>query len=361
MTSKITTDLSVDAPLTATELATFGPSDRQKIDDQVRGCEQHLVDSLLSGVVCTWVDLVGSSDPVQAGDCGVSALDGANPRAMTRLDSSAVVNAGGVHCVFLYAAAPGSRVRAAIAGRLPPSITGLSALAGVAVASPSTGRLVRQDAALPSDYPVGIVDSAGNLTLLLGQPQTVAGAAGHVIQSVGDPMAQREALNFVGFEVTDTGPATVVTLPGGVETTAGFTMPAVGSNVSISMVTTAGLVAGEVLFLQDAGYIEIISVDGLTTITGQNIGDVRNAAPGTAIGSGRKLQGAGPQGPAGADGADGTNGTNGETGPTGPSGPIKVTVLTSGTEFVLQANTTKIEVEMWGGGGGGAGAAGIVA
>lgn len=188
--------------------------------------------------------------------------------------------------------------------------------------------------------------------------------AGHIIQDNGDPMTQRAALNFVGFEVTDTGPATVVTLPGGVETTAGFTMPAVGSNVSISMVTTAGLVAGQVLYLQDAGYMEIVSVDNLTTITGQNIGDVRNAAPGTAIGSGRKLQSAGPQGPAGADGADGTNGTNGtngETGPTGPSGPIKVTVLSSGSSFVSQSNTTKIEVEMWGGGGGGAGAAGIVA
>lgn len=354
MTSKITTDLAVDAPLTAAELATFGPADRQKIDDQVRGCEQHLVDSLLSGVVCTWVDLVGSSDPVQAGDCGVSALNATSPRAMTRLDSSSIGDAGGVHCVFLYAAAPGSRVRAAIAGRLPPSITGLSALAGVAVANPTTGRIVRQPAALPSDYPVGIVDSAGNLTLLLGQSQTVAGGA-HVIQSLGEPMPQRAALNFVGFEVTDTGPATVVTLPGGVETTAGFTMPAVGSNVSISMVTTAGLVAGEVLYLQDAGYLEIVSVDDLTTITGQNIGDVRNAAPGTAIGSGRKLQGSGPQGPAGADGSDG------DTGPTGPSGPIKVTVLTSGSSFVSQSNTTKIEVEMWGGGGGGAGAAGIVA
>lgn len=357
MTSKITTDLAVDAPLTAAELATFGPTDRQKIDDQVRGCEQHLVDSLLSGVVCTWVDLVGSSDPVQAGDCGVSALNATSPRAMTRLDSSAIGNAGGVHCVFLYAATPGSRVRAAIAGRLPPSVTGLAALAGVAVASPTTGRIVRQSAAMPSDYPIGLVDSAGILTLLLGQPQTVAAGGAHVIQSVGDPMTQRGNLNFVGFDVTDDAgnDATVITLPGGVETTAGFTMPAVGSNVSISMVTTAGLVAAQVLYLQDAGYMEIVSVDNLTTITGQNIGDVRNAAPGTAIGSGRKLQGSGPQGPAGADGADG------DTGPTGPSGPIKVTVLTSGSSLVLQSNTTKIDVEIWGGGGGGAGAAGIVA
>lgn len=189
---------------------------------------------------------------------------------------------------------------------------------------------------------------------------SATGAAGHEIQSVGDPMTQRAGLNFVGFNVTDDSGngATVVTLPGGVETTAGFTMPAIGATVSIEMITTAGLVAGQVLFLEDAGYMEIVSVDNLTTITGQNIGDVRNAAPGTAIGSGRKLQSAGPQGPAGADGSDGSDG---ETGPTGPSGPIKVTVLTSGSSFVSQSNTTKIEVEMWGGGGGGAGAAGIVA
>lgn len=179
MSTAITDSIAVDPPLTSAQAAVFTPAQRQYIDAQIRGCQQHLVDSLLSGVVCTWVDLDAGSAAVTKGQCGCSALDASNPRKVTKVTPSAIAAAGGACCVFLSAASPGSRVRAAIAGRLPPSVTGLPASAGTAIVNPNWATIDADltGCVMPTEYPIGTIDSAGVLTLNL--PQEIGAGSGN--------------------------------------------------------------------------------------------------------------------------------------------------------------------------------------
>lgn len=178
MTSKITTEIAVDPALPASDANEFTVAQRRYIDDQIRGCQFHLVDSLLSGMVCTWVDLDASSEAAAAGDLGCSAADASSPRKMKRVGTGTIGAAKGVHCVFLSACAPGGRTRAAIAGRVPRSITGLPAAAGYVVATVATGRAGLVSSLSIDDYPIGFADNAGTLTLAIPSHQVVAGGLG---------------------------------------------------------------------------------------------------------------------------------------------------------------------------------------
>ncbi len=159
MASKITTDIDVDAALTSSELAAITPADRQKIDDQVRGCQRHLVDSLLTGAVCTWMTLDGASVAVAAGDV-------LEPGSTTGVVRRLVYSVGTivVVAVALAAAAPGGRVRVALAGRVDPSIIG-SLAAGYAVANRTTARVARSSSPGAGDCIIGVIDANGSLWL----------------------------------------------------------------------------------------------------------------------------------------------------------------------------------------------------
>lgn len=94
--------------------------------------------------------------------------------------------------------------------------------------------------------------------------------------------------------------------------TAGFTMPAEGANVTVTLTQTAflaprqGTVQGILLQVQYAGVMECISVTNATTAVFQNIAVVasgiypNNAVAGTAIPNGAEVTPTGQQGPSGS-------------------------------------------------------------
>lgn len=95
--------------------------------------------------------------------------------------------------------------------------------------------------------------------------------------------------------------------------TAGFTMPAVGSNVTVTVQNTGQFTnqwagVGGVLYIPTAGYFLVIGITGTNQITLQNLGYPSNAAPTTSIVSGLLVQVAGIRGETGTGtaGADGT-------------------------------------------------------
>lgn len=95
--------------------------------------------------------------------------------------------------------------------------------------------------------------------------------------------------------------------------TAGFTMPAVNANVTVTVQNTGQFTnqwagVGGVLYIPTAGYFLVIGITGTNQITLQNLGYPSNAAPTTSIVSGLLVQVAGIRGETGTGtvGADGT-------------------------------------------------------
>lgn len=102
-------------------------------------------------------------------------------------------------------------------------------------------------------------------------------------------------------------------------TTANFTIPAVGANVSVSVSAlgqSTGLWAqvGQVIYIQGAGYYEVVSATA-TVIVAENLGYTGNAAPTTVIALGAGVS------------PGGVAGTNGSTGATGAAGADGTTIL----------------------------------
>lgn len=102
-------------------------------------------------------------------------------------------------------------------------------------------------------------------------------------------------------------------------TTAAFTVPAVGANVSIAVSAlgqSTGLWAqvGQIIYIQGAGYYEVVSATA-TVIVAENLGYTGNAAPTTVIALGAGVS------------PGGVAGTNGSTGATGAAGADGTTIL----------------------------------
>lgn len=82
-------------------------------------------------------------------------------------------------------------------------------------------------------------------------------------------------------------------------TTAGFTMPASGGNVTVSVANSTWMVPGEPIFVQNAGSFTVSSKPTTTSVILTNLGYVENAAPATII---PNTQYVGPTGRRGTDG-----------------------------------------------------------
>lgn len=102
--------------------------------------------------------------------------------------------------------------------------------------------------------------------------------------------------------------------------TAGFTMPAVGSDVAIAVVSSAWITIGQVLYIQTAGYFSVQSKADSTHATVRNLGYSGNAAPAALISSANQV---GPGGLVGATGATGVSTLNGVS-PTQAKGDLIV-------------------------------------
>jgi hypothetical protein len=101
-------------------------------------------------------------------------------------------------------------------------------------------------------------------------------------------------------------------------TTASFTMPAVNSNVTVNVKATnpfknSWFAVGQVVFIETAGYFQVVSITGSNQVTLKNLGysdaNFTPAAPATTIASNVKVSPAGLQGAAGSSGGAGANGT----------------------------------------------------
>lgn len=166
--SQITTALRPDAPLVQNAGYQLDGVDRQKIDDQIVGCQQHLADSLINGVIASWFTVDGASVALGEGD--VFCLASTTTGSVTLATPSAMATAGIVLGIALQAAGPGSKVRGAIAGLVSASYTALaSGASGVARLS-TTGRVQVVASYVLGDCPLGFVDAAGWLTLVRAYP-----------------------------------------------------------------------------------------------------------------------------------------------------------------------------------------------
>lgn len=97
-------------------------------------------------------------------------------------------------------------------------------------------------------------------------------------------------------------------------TTASFTMPAVSSSVTINVqnsgqFTNQWAVPGQIIYIDGAGYFQVVNKTGTNQITVTNLGYPGNTAPSTTIATNSGVSPAGLQGPTGASGANGANGT----------------------------------------------------
>lgn len=170
--SAITESLSVDAPLVQDADYEFDADDRQYIDNQIRGVEQHLFDSLIRGVHATWLRLDASSAAGAAGEvvCLTGSTTVAEP-TVTRATPSALADAGGAFGVLLRAAAPGGMCLVAVGGALMPALAnvGVSAAFGADkfVIVNASARLARTDTLTGAEYIVGTCDLAGAVTIAL--------------------------------------------------------------------------------------------------------------------------------------------------------------------------------------------------
>jgi len=120
--------------------------------------------------------------------------------------------------------------------------------------------------------------------------------------------------------------------PGGYsQTTANFTMPAVGANVTVAVGATGWAAVGVFVFVAGAGYMSVNAIGGSASLTLQNAGASVNAAPGATINAGAVVLPSGFPGQTGAVGANGPAGPTGAAGSAGPTGPTGSTGPTGAT------------------------------
>lgn len=81
----------------------------------------------------------------------------------------------------------------------------------------------------------------------------------------------------------------------------GFTQPAINSNVTITVGTTAWMVAGQGVYIAAGGYYNVVSITDLTHAVVVNLGVTGNTASGIAVSSGGAVS------PAGTPGTNGVN------------------------------------------------------
>ncbi len=179
--TKLSTDLESDSPAELGAEFRASADVRRKIDNQILAIQDHIVDSVISGCTETWALLSGSSADVVKGDCvclaGVAAVDGIP--VVTKAVAAALTVAKSVVGIVRVGAGGNNRVRIVLSGMVDPTVTGLGAEAAGAVrCNVTTARCQSVGAMGATDYPVGSVDTHGNLTVAVGPTPTAAGFIG---------------------------------------------------------------------------------------------------------------------------------------------------------------------------------------
>jgi len=220
-------NLQVDPPLSLDAKFRYDVPDRAYLDGQIRGVEQHLVDSGgLNGTQCCWFVVDGASAAIVIGDVVCLAASAGNFRNVTKAIPAALAAAGRALGIAMNPAAPGVNVRVAIAGTLPTSITGLSASANLAVRISATARCQQVASFAAGDYPIGFGDTQGNFSLLplasIGAPFVLAVLAVANLPT-GGPLGTAAATVdiYSSFDVNQTTAAQSISIPSPTNTTTG--------------------------------------------------------------------------------------------------------------------------------------------
>src|SRR5207245_2055527 len=100
-------------------------------------------------------------------------------------------------------------------------------------------------------------------------------------------------------------------------TTASYTQPASGSDVTVSVGATSWMATGEILFVATGGFYSVSAITDATTVVLTNLSYPGNATAGTVVVSSATVSAGGLIGPTGASGAVGATGSAGATGATG--------------------------------------------
>jgi hypothetical protein len=82
--------------------------------------------------------------------------------------------------------------------------------------------------------------------------------------------------------------------------TSGFTMPAVSSNVTVQVSSSAWMVPGQIVYVQNGGYMRVSSLPSTLTAILTNLGYTGNVAPTTAVASANKIGAGGLGGASGS-------------------------------------------------------------
>lgn len=214
-TTKIITDLVVDEALRQSAAFVFDADDRQYIDNQIRGCQQHLVDGMLSGRNATYATLDGASLAGEAGD--VVCRTAAGRGTVTRALSSPMASAGVPFGVLARATPPGGRALIITGGIIPPTISRLGGEEGYVRVNTSTARLERRALIADGDYAVGTVGEDGYMQFIPGFAS--GGGGGGTLTSDeaawepdSSPNAKSKARQR-GAHTSSASPATVFTIP----------------------------------------------------------------------------------------------------------------------------------------------------
>lgn len=167
--------LGVDSPVVLDAAYDFDRGSRRYIDSQIRGLETHVIQSLLTGTICTWMQLDPGTAAGSVGD--VVCLAGSQNYTVTHATSANIASAGSAFGILVSAGPPGALVRVALLGLVPALVTGLPTTgnATFAVVNTATGRVQTTASIGSSDYPLGTVDAYGSLTLAIQLPPVVGG------------------------------------------------------------------------------------------------------------------------------------------------------------------------------------------
>ncbi len=174
--SSLQTIFTPDSPVTLVADWFLNKADRQRIDAQILACQQQIAYSLRGQTTTQAMLNASSSSAGVVGDCVCSAVLPATEsdpltavRQVARAGSAQVAQAGMVLGILVTPAAIGGYGRIALDGIVGSAITGLAlSNAGPVRLNTTTRRCERVAAFASGDYPIGYVDTAGNLSLARG-------------------------------------------------------------------------------------------------------------------------------------------------------------------------------------------------
>lgn len=117
-------------------------------------------------------------------------------------------------------------------------------------------------------------------------------------------------------------------------TTAGFTVPAVNSNVNVQVLNDIWMGAQQIVFIESAGYYQVVTFVSSSVVTLKNLGYTGNASPTTVIALGKIVS------PGGLQGTDGISSLQFTSYDTGTSYVVGDTMTTGGVIYICHTPTS---------------------